>query len=375
MELNELRLTEVTAQRKRYLEDQRQRDNRLANPGVLFGVEVELERFQDRDHNLDNVLANGWDEHQEGSLVNGREFVMYPPRNGDLALAAIDAFFDAGFRYDASDRTSIHIHVDMTDDTTVGQMRSILALTYMLEGPIYRMADENRKWGSYSCPLTDMNPERFIGLFAGKTKGELAKAMAGNYHEEKYYGCNVVSLRKHGTLEFRYFPCTTEKKVLLSWVNLCLELKTAGMKFADPSKLYAEVNNDDKLYAFLKEYMPKSHEALAPYLDVKDSHERILAVHAMSNDRNVTKAPHIGADKSPAIRRYLDAKANKKQKLPEPEQQNMPLLDVYELLQAQQARARRGEELLQYKQAVKKYAARVANPQARPQLVVDDNLF
>lgn len=358
MELNDLPLAEATGQRANYAITRHPRgaaDPRLSHPDVLFGVEIELERFRDVRDNLDNVLQQGWVEHQEGSLVQGREFVMHPPRNGNAALVAIDTFFGSGFRYEASDRASVHIHVDMTDNTTIGQLRSVLALVYMLEGPIYRLADENRKWGSYSCPLTDMGPDRFLGLFAGKTKGEVAKAFAGNYHEEKYYGCNTVSLRKHGTLEFRYFPCTTDKDTLMLWVNLCLELKKAGMTFADPSKLYEEVNNEEKLVEFLKKYMPLSGPALLPYLDAADSHERILSVHAVSNDKNVTKVPRVGENRSPAIKRFLDAKRGIK-KAPEPVAEEMPIGDLYDILQRQQRQVAKGEQLLAVG-AVRKRAA------------------
>ena len=364
MALNDTRLIEVTGRARRYHPAPSNAVDRLSNSRTLFGVEIELENFRDNGGRIDYCNEYGWQEHQEGSLVNGREFVMHPPRNGEQALAAIDWFFDSGFRYTMSERTSIHIHVDMSDDVTIGQLRSILALTYMLEGPIYRMADENRKWGSYSCPLTDMNPPRFLGLFAGN-KAELTKAFSGNYHEEKYYGCNTVSLRKHGTLEYRYFPCVADKAKLLLYVNLCIELKRAGEVFANPIDLFEAVNTEDKLIAFMRKYMPMSCESLFPYLDVPDSLERITAIHAICTDANVMKAPRVGGELSPAIMRFVNAK--KKKPAPEQDEKEMhlPLADLYDVLREQQRRAREGERLIRVAEL-----GGLNKPRAVPKMVI-----
>lgn len=373
MNVNNLLLTECHGLRQRYAVRPSAPTHVLANDNLLMGIEIELENFRDPGDYLGYVLDHGWTEHAEGSLVNGREFVMHPPRNGETALNSINRFFDSGFKYTASERTSIHVHVDMTDDITVGQFRSILALTYMLEGPIYRMADENRKWGSYSCPLTDMRPDRFNALFAEKDMGLLQVAMSGAYHEEKYYGCNVVSLRKHGTLEYRYFPCTTDKATLLKYVNLCLELKTAGSKFASPSDLCEETNTTDKVVAFIKRHLPMSSEYLLPYLDAADSVHRILSVDAITSDPNINKVPYAGVQPSPAIQRYLDAKkkdrkVSKQEKVLAHDQAR--LVDMMEMLRAQQRALAEGHPF------IARNNAPVKPKKARPAaVVVDEAVF
>lgn len=281
---------------------------KLTASNVLVGVEIELENFHDPRGNCGNMLAAGWKEMVEGSLVNGREFAMYPPRNGGDIVRTIDSFFGAGFKYTTGERTSIHIHVDMLDGTTVGQLRSMLGLILALEGPIYRSADENRKWGSYSCPLTDMTPERWNELIAGDRRTQIARGMTGIEHEDKYFGCNAASIRKHGTLEFRYFPCTTDKAKLMAWVNMCIELKVAGSKFDSPEEMCAALGNEAALRAFMELNMPVTYETLIPYMDFDDSIRRIRAVKAIVTDPLAARpyADEENYKRSPAIRRFLE---------------------------------------------------------------------
>jgi hypothetical protein len=92
---------------------------KLARSDILCGIEIELEDFRRPPGGL-AMIDGWWDEHVEGSLQNGKEFVLDPPRNGKELDTGIDKFFDAGFRYTGGERTSVHIHTNMLDGTTVG---------------------------------------------------------------------------------------------------------------------------------------------------------------------------------------------------------------------------------------------------------------
>lgn len=308
MNINELKVSDVTGKPAHFraagLGSEQLADN------ALFGVEMEMENFECPDNVLHALYEAGWAHRDEGSLVNGKELVMFPPSNGKKAVGVIDKFFNAGLRYTASDRTSVHVHVDMSRDVTVGNLRATLALVYALEVAIYRFSDENRKWGSYSCPLSDMNSDRFTGIFMADTRDSLARALRGNQHEDKYYGCNAVSLFAHSTLEFRYFPCVKDKEKLMQFVNLCLELRAAGIAAGDVRKMCAALRKPAAVAETVAAVLPMSAPHLLPYLDVEEVSRRVHEVMAAVAGSGVADAEPEGKV-GPALLRYREARARR----------------------------------------------------------------
>lgn len=289
MNINQLVLAEALQGKKARYVPSPVKSDKLARSDILCGIEIELEDFR-HNGNL-GALEGWWDEHAEGSLVNGREFVLFPPRNGKELDIGINKFFDVGFRYTGGERTSVHVHTNMLDGTTVGQFRSMFVLAYLLEGAIYRIADENRKWAGYSCPLIDMGPSRLNKILNAQTLGVFHSGLVGKAHEEKYYGFNCVSLSKHGTMEFRYFPCTDEKDVMYQWLNLCLEIKAASMEFNDPADLLGKLATQDDLVRYIRYAFPMSAEAILGYMDRPDTVERVRVLTALLNDAESAAGP------------------------------------------------------------------------------------
>lgn len=258
----------------------------FAAPHLLTGVEIELEDWVNPPDGI-GAIGHCWDEHDEGSLRNGREFVLNPPRNGADLEQAIDAFFNAEAKWNPSERASVHVHLDMLTDSTVGEFRALFTLAYAMEGAIYRVADENRKWTSYSCPLTDMRASRMVAILNATTYAGLKRGLAGEYHEEKYYGFNAVSLCKHGTIELRYFPCTTNKATLISWINMCQELYMAakGQNVLSVVQKLHEIGPE----AFVREHFKMSAGDLLAYLDVDEVLRRADECAAIYEDAHALK--------------------------------------------------------------------------------------
>ena len=289
MQLNYMSIKDALGKRQMNTPEQPAPSPLLVNGGDAFvGIEIALEDWKCNVGGWDERIAAYWVEHEEGSLRNGREFVLSPPRKASSIIDALDNFFGLGARWNPSERASVHVHVDMTNGYTVQQFRTLFVLTYMLEGAIYRVADENRKWASYSCPLSDMRQHRMASILAAPTAAEFKKGLVGAYHEEKYYGFNCVSLTKHGTIEFRYFPCTTDKDTIISWINLCYDLYYTARDIVSIDALYKTVR-DMGVVRFLKQHMPKSAEALLVYLDEEDACKRLANCVAMVNDAGLLK--------------------------------------------------------------------------------------
>lgn len=287
-DFNQLQLSEVIGKKPKFKPDPLEKQGTAIASTDLVGVEIELEQWAATEAAEDKIRRK-WQLHDEGSLVNGREFVLYPPLGGASLKSALDLFFDAECAYNPSERASVHVHVDMLNNVTVQQFRNLFALVFILEGAIYRIADENRKWASYSCPLIDMRVDRFNGLLMASTPHAFVTALTGKYHEEKYYGFNPVSLCKHGTVEFRYFPCTRNKAEVLKWVNMCLELKSTAMHFESTKKMCDELLTPDAVQEFVRKYMPKTAEAMMMYLDCEDCINRSMNVRAVLTDKHALK--------------------------------------------------------------------------------------
>ena len=240
----------------------------------LMGIEIETEDFA-YVHDAMVELADYWTVHNDGSLRNGTEWVTSKPFAGKKLTAAIDTFFAKRRAYNMSERTSVHIHINMTDENlTIDQFRSLFCLAFIIDPAVFRIADENRKWCSYCCPLTDMSEERIGTLLSSDKKTRIMSAINGDKNEDKYYGFNVVSLRKHGTLEFRHFSCTQDKAQLELWIKLVQEIKKAGIGFDDPKIMLEMMNDPEKVAVLIRARMPETADTVLRYLDRDDAAAR-----------------------------------------------------------------------------------------------------
>lgn len=193
-----------------------------------LGVELELENVRGpADREFTPPPLRNWTQHQDDSLRNGIEFVTEIPLAGDDLIKTIENFYAQNYRYTGGPRTSTHVHMN-AGDLTVGAVRTMFVLSYILEDALFRILEAKRKWCGYCMPLTEMAPHRIRSLLASTNTAEFERSMIG-HNTEKYYGFNVNSIRKHGTVEFRYFPGAPSKDELYDWLDYCTTIKRAGL--------------------------------------------------------------------------------------------------------------------------------------------------
>lgn len=192
-----------------------------------MGVELELERVRGIP---ENGIA-GWTTHIDESLRDGIEFVTGSPCGGKLMEKCIEAFYaQEGLRYQASPRTSTHIHVNMAQNT-VEQLRVMFILSCVFEDAMFKILNAKRKYCGYCMPLSEMPAHRIRNFLGATDSGNFMQSMGGA-NADKYYGFNINSMRKHGTVEFRYFPGAPSKADLLSWMDYCTAIKTVGLSMS-----------------------------------------------------------------------------------------------------------------------------------------------
>lgn len=280
----------------------------------LVGIEIETE-----DLKGDPDLARPeWTIHKDDSLRNGTEFVLATPLGGKQLTAAITKFFNSGFKYNMSERTSVHVHVNASDNMTVDQFRNMFIIMYLIEPAIFRWADENRKWCGYCSPLTDLEPERIAGILAEQNDNNKAlyKAVgggptSGRVDPDRYYGFNIKAFARHGTVEFRYFPCTKAEQNVVDWVKFAMCVKRAAMKAPEPDDFLRSISTRALLENFIDASFPEAdlNQIIRDRLDFDDATGR---VHELLNILLLTvKAITLGsryAERSQGFAKLLNRK-------------------------------------------------------------------
>lgn len=220
----------------------------------LFGVELELESVRDLAPIMDTGIT-GWTTHRDDSLRDGIEFVTRSPIGGIQLQRAIVNYFNANVSSASTERSSTHIHINMTD-ATVDELRSMVMIMYVLEGPLFAVVGEARKWGGYAMPMSEMPSARLSSIMCNDNMGLLSGTISPSRNQERYYGFNVASVRRHGTVEFRYFPGDPTREELESWIDLAYVVKKAARSYT-VTQINERVNSPEDLVAFFQEILPE----------------------------------------------------------------------------------------------------------------------
>lgn len=255
----------------------------------FIGLEIEVEDFSGDRYSVEPE----WTTHADGSLRNGIEFVLAGPTGGRNLTAAINKFFDAGFRYNMSERTSTHIHINASDNMSFDKFRNMFVVMYLIEPAVFRWADDNRKWCGYCCPLTDLAPARLVPLLTDNSNEaqRFIRAVQGSGNSDRYYGYNMAAFARHGTVEFRYFPCTDNKERIIEWTRFVMFTKKTALSYDSPEDILAACSDGARLEAFINNNFGDVAHYIIRNLDFADAVARanellhVLNVPAASVDR------------------------------------------------------------------------------------------
>lgn len=249
----------------------------LADTDVFVGVEIELEHFHpvNFDPYKKQILNSSlWRTVNDHSLRdNGLEFVMGyhgdPLKGKDIITALsvfqthIDKYISKNEPPECSDRTSIHVHIDVRD-LEIEDVKRYVLLYSIFENVFYKWSDYARYFNNYCVPISRSKD----------LSGRLSKLMSVNsginfnsaiVSGHKYDGLNYKSIQIKGSLEFRLLRGTYDTKFILDWINLLLCLRIAAKdKSLDITSIPKDMSNRglDKLV----------DEVFGPYGEVlKDS--------------------------------------------------------------------------------------------------------
>lgn len=178
------------------------------------GIEVEVENLQL------NRYPNGdvWMQKGDGSLRNnGVEYVTMPIKASDAPLALYDLLEGALNKNCCfSPRTSIHVHVDMRNETS-DEVTDVVLMYTLFETLFYKFTGRGRIKNIYCVPIFDTN------LLSGRAAGtsnifRIAEVWS------KYSGLNLIPIASFGTIEFRHMHGTFDVDKLSRWVRIIVKL-------------------------------------------------------------------------------------------------------------------------------------------------------
>lgn len=212
------------------------KSDRIADNRVFLGVEIELEDVL----HFNSVYFRKhpfWTIVNEGSLRNnGREYVMEAqlprervPLRGKDVVDALDYFDRVVKKYSeeysppkATERTSIHIHIDVRD-LSKEELVSFILLYTSFEPVFYSIFGAGREDNPYCKPIsTEECSIRISEIIRSESDGSLFDTISRG---SKYDACNILSICKRGSLEFRLHRGTYDTSVILVWINLLLMLR------------------------------------------------------------------------------------------------------------------------------------------------------
>lgn len=239
----------------------------LSDNSTYVGIEVEVENTKTTDHILlDKETGVAlWANIEDGSLRNnGREFVSIPVSGSmiEFSLNKLHEFLTTNkycYRHEFSHRTSVHVHVDMSDMTT--ENIASLLVTYLFVEPfLYNYAGGDRDVNIFTVPLNDCHGYIYdISQYLNNYK--VPDYLYGLVRRwDKYTGMNLIPLVDKNTIEFRQMSGNIDVNKLLSWLDSLLQLKLFAQnnKYKDIIKTISDINTTSEYNGFVRRIFSKN---------------------------------------------------------------------------------------------------------------------
>jgi hypothetical protein len=217
-----------------------------------IGLEIECE-----GRNLFYTPFTWWTTHDDHSLraVDDHKPVEYvlkvPVSEADLHKALMylaRKLKDSQSEISESTRTSVHVHVNC-QDMTIRELYCYICLYLIFEELLVDFSGPNRA-GNLFC-LRAKDSEFFIQMLESVLKNSNFKQWKEDY---RYTACNVNSILKFGSLEFRSMRGCVDIEAIETWVSLLLCIKKASNKYESPIEIFEDFTSLGPLPFFKKTF-------------------------------------------------------------------------------------------------------------------------
>lgn len=292
-------------------------------PDQLVGLEVEAENIRGiQEWPDESSFRMYWKRVNDGSLQRGFEYVLTQPMAGDTLGGAIQCLFTTGkLMRDPAGSTHIHLNM-MNEDDTVDGLRNLCIFMYLFEELLFTVGDPGRAACGFTNRLITA-PERFLRTILSPKLDEnpqlLSNVFCGEEGNTRYYGFNMQSLSKHGTVEFRYFPTATNAEELINWIKLLMSFKKAAVEISNVQSIELMLSSENSYAAFVNENFGTWYEVFLSTIPYAKAKRTMDTIRAMSNGISHPQVTTVNVDKLRDSTRFKKFFAsNKKQPDPIP---------------------------------------------------------
>lgn len=213
----------------------------------LVGLEIEVEG---KRLPLPGETPVAWVHHVDGSLrgEENAEYVLRTPIEFNAVeptLAVLwDKFREKTSRLDASNRTSVHVHLNC-QSFFFNRLTALMALYFTFEEMLVEWCGDTRV-GNLFC-LRAKDAPAIISQIRKFIRTDGAHSINDGHH---YAGLNASALQKFGSLEFRTLRGCTDQQTILDWVAILERLYRLSEEFIDPRDICTRFSAEGPLEFF-----------------------------------------------------------------------------------------------------------------------------
>lgn len=171
------------------------------------------------------------EDHSLRGAESGEYILKEPIEFKDVSKAVndlFDAFKKNKTKFDDSNRTSVHVHLNCID-FHLNRLAAFMALWFTFEEILTQWCGEHRV-GNLFC-LRSRDATAIISHLRKFLKSDGKFELSENLH---YAGLNAHALRKFGSLEVRTMRGVSDPKIILNWVEILQRLYEYSAIFDDP---------------------------------------------------------------------------------------------------------------------------------------------
>lgn len=205
-------------------------------PGQI-GLEIECEGT-----NLYTTPMRWWGTHVDPSLrpCKGHDPVEYtlkePLSREDVTKAL--KYLEKGLKASAAEpdlsyRTSVHVHLNV-QNLTLKQILTFVSLYILFENVLTKFCGPTREGNLFCLRAPD------AGYWLYSINKMLVDQSLGSLCNDsnRYVACNLSSLTKFGSVEFRALRGTIDREVIEAWVDILLAILDFSKTIKDPYHVY-----------------------------------------------------------------------------------------------------------------------------------------
>lgn len=218
-------------------------------PSQRIGVEIELENV--RVGTIPNMFPAMWEVGQDHSLRNnGAEFSTTGHGLFGVDLANALRVFEVSHppTWRISERTGLHVHIDVSDLETYPQLGTMCLNYALLEKLIFQWIGHGRDHNINCLPWYKAQGDlKTVSDIITKRSPTVSEFVRSVRSVQRYSALNLLSLSKFGTVEFRHMQATFDFAKIRIWINIIMQLKKSAMEWSGSHEAILEAVESDPM--------------------------------------------------------------------------------------------------------------------------------